>query len=229
MVRLPPTILIVDEDIDAGTRVANVLSDAGYHVTQAATFKDAARLVSTDPPDLLITEFRLGAFNGLHLMIKSRARRPEIAIIVLTGFPDPVLAAHAAQQGATVLVKPVDASDLLAIVRQRVGPLLERRRAPRKLVHGRIAANVAARPAQLLDFSYEGFQIEVTGLEILSRFELELPALGLKLPATAVWRRRRLAPSGALRCGAKLADVDTATIQTWRELVDKTPAAPDRA
>ena len=119
--RIPPAILIVDDDAEARTEIVDLLSHAGYQVTSVRTFEEATKVLSTDPPDLLITELRLGAFNGLHLVIRSRGRRPEMAAIILTSYRDSVLEAEAQRQGAAYVVKPVDHVALLTIVSQRLG------------------------------------------------------------------------------------------------------------
>jgi len=74
LVRIPPAILVVDEDADARTEIVDLLSHAGYQVTSVGSFREATKVLSTDPPDLLITELRLGAFNGLHLVIRRAAK-----------------------------------------------------------------------------------------------------------------------------------------------------------
>ena len=50
----------------------------------------------------MITDIRLGAYNGLHLVV---ARRTPIPAIVITGFPDSTLEAEARRMGAEFLVE----------------------------------------------------------------------------------------------------------------------------
>ena len=69
------------------------------------------------PPDLLITDIRLGAFNGLQLLIGAT---PPVPAIVITGFDDAVLAATARQHGADYLLKPLDFDALMEAVRHRL-------------------------------------------------------------------------------------------------------------
>lgn len=223
LVAHPSTILVVDEDGDARTEVADLLRRAGYHATDVGSFREATKVLSTSSPDLLITELRLGAFNGLHLVLRSRASQPRIAAIILTRFPDPVIAAHAAQQDAAYLVKPVDDAVLLATVSQKLGLPRERRQSPRKQVYGHIEVKIAETTARLVDISYEGFQLELTGTEILSAFEVDLPAAGLRVPAKVVWTRRPFTPADALLCGATIVEVDVAAKRTWQEFVDSVP------
>jgi FixJ family two-component response regulator len=85
-------------------------------------------LMRAQAPDLLITELRLGAFNGLHLVVLARSSQPAMATIVLTGVPDPVLETEAKRLGAVYLVNPVKPAELLTVVSREleIGP--ERRR-----------------------------------------------------------------------------------------------------
>ena len=78
---------------------------------------DGATRRGTTPPDLLITDIRLDAYNGLQLILNSPHQIPTI---VITGFADPVLEAEARRGGAAYLVKPVQPRDLLALVGEKL-------------------------------------------------------------------------------------------------------------
>jgi two-component system response regulator YesN len=73
----------------------------------------------TDRFDVLITDVRLGAFNGLQLAVLARDQNPEIQLIVFSGFDDPVLRQEAERLGAVYLVKPVTSRQLLELIRNR--------------------------------------------------------------------------------------------------------------
>jgi FixJ family two-component response regulator len=73
----------------------------------------AAKQHLEDRPCLLISEVRLGEYNGLHLAL--RAQGPGIPV-VLVGEPDLVLQREAAQLGAIYLSHALDAQQLLAVV-----------------------------------------------------------------------------------------------------------------
>jgi two-component system, OmpR family, response regulator MprA len=121
LVKFSPAILVVDDDVAVRIERVKLLRDAAYCVSSAGDFREAVRALSTDPPDLLVTELRLGAFNGLHLVIRGHADHPEMAAIVLTNFPDPVLEAEAHRLDAAYVLKPVNPMALLRIVSQRLG------------------------------------------------------------------------------------------------------------
>ena len=153
-------ILVVDDSAARG-EIVDALRDAGYRVSSAGTFEQAANIISSDPPDVLITELRLGAFNGLHLVIRGQSASPTIVPIIHTEFPDPILWAEAHRLGAEFLAKPVETSALLKVISQRLGPSLKRRTSPRKQIAGHLEVNVANSRASLVDLSYDGFRVEL--------------------------------------------------------------------
>jgi CheY-like chemotaxis protein len=114
----PPTpgILVVEDDRDLLRMWVGVLGGAGYRVTGAASFEEGRRALRTSTPDVLVTDIRLGAYNGLQLIIRARADNPRLRAIVLTGFPDPVVRREAERLHAVHLEKPVDPERLLDLV-----------------------------------------------------------------------------------------------------------------
>lgn len=99
-------ILLVDTDSQRAAQLSAPLQHAGFLVTRAAAFEDAMKRVRAMPPDLVITTVRLGAYNGLHLIMRARAERPQIAAIAISPVHDPVLEADAASFGAEYAVAP---------------------------------------------------------------------------------------------------------------------------
>jgi DNA-binding response OmpR family regulator len=110
-------VLIVDDDQQYLDGVREWLDGAGYETIVASTFEEAKRAIETSAPHLVLLDIRLGAFNGLQLMI-STGRVRRIPAIVITGFDDPVLRADAASFGARYLVKPVAPRLLLTNIQE---------------------------------------------------------------------------------------------------------------
>ncbi len=88
-------------------------------MTACSSFEVAKQLLRTTAYDVLITDVRLGAFNGLQLALLARDLYPRIRLIVFSGFDDPVLKAEAEQVGAVYMVKPVAGAALLELA---IGP-----------------------------------------------------------------------------------------------------------
>ena len=66
-----------------GPALQALLEDAGHEVRLATTFPDAVASLAQDSPDLLATEVQLGAFNGLHVVIRHRDSHPNMRVIVI--------------------------------------------------------------------------------------------------------------------------------------------------
>jgi DNA-binding NtrC family response regulator len=106
-------ILIVDTDRDALAAMATALQAAGYRPTLADDFEDATALLKSHTFEVLLTAHRLGAHNGLHLVLRARAERSMVGAMVTTTTADPVLEAEANAFGALCLVAPWQRPDQL--------------------------------------------------------------------------------------------------------------------
>lgn len=109
-------IMIVDDDPSLLEALERAFREAGEDVVAHGSFEEARRALQSTSFDALITDVRLGAFNGLQLAVMARDQAPEIKLIVFSGFDDPVLKAEAERVGAVYLVKPVTSSVLLNLI-----------------------------------------------------------------------------------------------------------------
>jgi len=109
-------LLIVDDDTSLLDAMQRALRDSLRTVVACDSFEKARQMLKDQFFDALITDVRLGAFNGLQLAVMARDMYPDMRLIVFSGFDDPVLRADAEQIGAAYLVKPVGSSDLLKLL-----------------------------------------------------------------------------------------------------------------
>jgi DNA-binding response OmpR family regulator len=106
-------VLIVDDEPALLDALRTALRRAGCDVTACRTFEDAREQLLTVDFDVLVTDVRLGAFNGIQLAVIARDKSATIRIIVFSGYDDPVLKAEAARLGGIYMLKPVTAEMLL--------------------------------------------------------------------------------------------------------------------
>ena len=107
-------VLLVDDDPEVVHTLRDVLESAGYRVMAATAFEDAKRLLAgTPPPALLITDVRLGMFNGLQLAV---LRPPTTGVIVISGHFDRTLETETRRLGGVFMLKPVPAKVLIDTV-----------------------------------------------------------------------------------------------------------------
>lgn len=126
-------VLLVNPHRTSWNRLAQWLRGAGFGTESVATFEEARRRLTATGPDVLVTEVRLGAFNGLHLAIVGRARRPALVVIVI-GPPDAVLAKEADQHDAIYLIEPKTEDALVARVATWFQEIARQRRRLRRQV-----------------------------------------------------------------------------------------------
>ena len=108
-------VLLVEDEPGLLEAIKMSFEEVGRGVVACRTFEEARERLLHEQFQCLITDIRLGAFNGLQLAVIARDRNPEMAIVVFSGFDDPVLRDEAAQLGATYLLKPVTAERLLEL------------------------------------------------------------------------------------------------------------------
>jgi len=106
-------VLVVDDEPSLLDAVTHAFERAGLEVVACRSFEDARSRILEEEFDALVTDVRLGAFNGLQLAVIARSKSPKLAIVVFSGFDDPVLRAEALDLGASYLVKPVTGEQLM--------------------------------------------------------------------------------------------------------------------
>src|SRR6266404_2153026 len=94
---MPQRILLVEPNTLTRETLASILVGVA-DVEAYADFRAARHVVAAAPYDLLVTQLRLGAFNGLHLVHLARPR--QIRCVVYAAVTDPVLARIAQSAGA---------------------------------------------------------------------------------------------------------------------------------
>ena len=108
-------ILIVEDDQGTLSGWVELLRAAGYLVTGVSSYEEGRQELAT-MPDLLITDVRLGVYNGLQLLMRGRMANPRLQAIVITGYADQIVRREAVYLQAEHLEKPVDADRLLQVV-----------------------------------------------------------------------------------------------------------------
>lgn len=108
------SVLLVEAEPSDLMSTAMLLESAGYRVVSATAFEEAKHLLAVEEPDLLITGLRLGPYNGLHLVLRSRADHPSMAAIVTSRYHDTVLEGEARRNHADFVVRPVGDEEFLA-------------------------------------------------------------------------------------------------------------------
>src|SRR5437667_615975 len=107
-------LLLVEDDEQALRILERWVADAGYDVVSFTRFDAGRAYLNDHVPDAIVTDVRLGAFNGLQLVLVAKSANPAVVAVVVSGFTDPVLQAEAERAGAQYLAKPLSRDELIA-------------------------------------------------------------------------------------------------------------------
>jgi DNA-binding response OmpR family regulator len=221
--KLPYRVLVLEDDDNALAGIVELLSENSYDVTPSATYEEAKQLLSAGTFDLLVTDVRLRGYNGLHLVMKVRQEWPETAIIIMTGYDEPLMELEASRYSAQFVRKPIKPKQLLDAAKRSLSCIRRQRRWPRKRVIGGFRVTAAGKPAAVVDVSYGGLCLEIPTTEALpSSFDVEVSGIGLHLLVEPVWSTASV--PGALMCGAALTSDSSPAARTWRAIVDRLSA-----
>jgi two-component system response regulator HydG len=139
------SILVVDDEEKITLLLQEELQDAGHDVTVANDGDDACRLLTTKTFDLVLTDLRLGATDGIHVLRKAKESDPSIAVLVMTAYASVRTAVSAMKEGASdYLEKPLNLDKVRLVIERS----LEARRLAdeNKLLRKRVrAGEVGAR------------------------------------------------------------------------------------
>src|SRR5262245_45971487 len=118
----PRTALVVDSDFGSVHKLALALREEGLDVFEATSFQEGKFLWSTQTPDVLVVDIRLGPFNGLQLLMRARSDRPDLLGFITSSFADPVLEAETRRFGGIFMIKPLDIRAVIMAVRSVAAP-----------------------------------------------------------------------------------------------------------
>ena len=114
-------VLLVEDELVIRMLLADVLSDAGFAVIEAASGEEAAGLIGRPPAtfSLLVTDVHMpGRLDGLQLARLMRGRFPGMPTIYMTARPDIVRQAGPLGPQEVLFPKPFSPFALLDLARR---------------------------------------------------------------------------------------------------------------
>jgi CheY-like chemotaxis protein len=110
-----PTVLVVDDESDVRSLVAEILRGSGYRVIAAPDGDAAIALLERahQPVDLLVTDVVMPVMSGTDLAARVTDRSPTTRVLFVSGF---VPAGSPSLRGAPLVAKPLRRAELLDAV-----------------------------------------------------------------------------------------------------------------
>jgi len=115
------TVLIVDDEKNYTLILAAVMEEEGYEALTANSGESALEILSRSDVDLVITDMKMPAMDGITLLERIKKRNPDLPVIMMTAYGTVEKAVEAMQKGAySYITKPFDNDSLTAYVGKAV-------------------------------------------------------------------------------------------------------------
>ncbi len=105
-------ILILEDDVRVADVYAQVLRKDGNEVTVCTKFDEARRQLKETCPDAVLTDVRVGEYNGLQLALLFRTYSPHGRVVVITGYDDTAIRKEVEHLDGEFILKPINLSQL---------------------------------------------------------------------------------------------------------------------
>lgn len=100
-------VLLVEDEPVLRELTADILAEAGYHVTEAGDGTSAMDMLQSEARiDLLLSDIRLPGADGYELAAAGFSLRPRLKVVLMTGYAPTPLPAQLHDRVHTVLQKP---------------------------------------------------------------------------------------------------------------------------
>ena len=116
----PVRVALVDDNAQILRALGLLLQGAGHQVVPAATLQALLAGLGDQAPDLVISDYRLGAGQtGFDVIDRVRQEFGQhVPALIITGDTDPEMIRSMVEQGIDIEYKPLNPADLLAFVAQ---------------------------------------------------------------------------------------------------------------
>jgi signal transduction histidine kinase len=112
-------ILLIDDEKEVLATTKQMLQHAGYRVTPFSHAPSALDFFRTDPAafDMVITDMTMPGMNGNRLAAEFVKLRPDLPVLIWTGFSEELFEQESAMGIGKIMVKPVSLHGLMDTVR----------------------------------------------------------------------------------------------------------------
>jgi FixJ family two-component response regulator len=122
-------VAVVDDDLSVLRSLEYLLESADYAVRMFASGKELLDSGCLPRIDCLISDIDMPGMEGLELLQVVRAARPELPVIMITGYPETLKRLAGADDGIPrCFTKPFHGPELLAAVSESIRKLHEKKR-----------------------------------------------------------------------------------------------------
>lgn len=112
-----PIVFVVDDDSQISESLTRCMQSSGMRAEWCASHEQLLALPRPSVPNCLILDITLPDVSGIALLRRLTVERPEMPVIVVTGYGDVATCVQAMKAGAIeFLAKPVDDETMLSAI-----------------------------------------------------------------------------------------------------------------
>jgi len=114
----PASILIVDDEKNLRTTLADILGGEGYEVATADSGEKAVKMFERRPYDLVLMDVRMPGMDGMEAFRIIRRKRRDAQVVLMSAYSMDHLRRQCLDEGAVAFVrKPLDVENLVKLIR----------------------------------------------------------------------------------------------------------------
>jgi DNA-binding response OmpR family regulator len=115
-------VLVVDDEAVVVNSIRKILTRKGFAIEEAFTCKDALAQVFAHDYDLVLLDMKMSDGNGIEVLQKIKAKRPDLRVVIVTGYASVDTAVEAIQKGASdYMPKPFTPDELYSMANRVLG------------------------------------------------------------------------------------------------------------
>ncbi|MGD9157361.1 MAG: sigma-54 dependent transcriptional regulator [Desulfobacteraceae bacterium] len=112
-------ILVIDDEQIIAKSCERSLTEEGYDVRIAFSGNDGMNMIKSESFDLVITDIKMPGISGMDILEYIKENRPEILVILVTGYSTIEDAVRSIKMGAfDYIPKPFNPDELVSVVRE---------------------------------------------------------------------------------------------------------------
>ena len=114
-------VLIVDDEEELATTIAERLQIRGIQAQTATDGETALKMIEANPPQVVVLDVMMPGMGGIEVLQRMNAQNLKIPVILLTGYGSTEQGMEGMKLGAfDYLMKPCDLNNLIGKIQEAV-------------------------------------------------------------------------------------------------------------